>query len=308
MRNIVIGTRQSALALWQANFILNELQKKYASEINVSLKKIVTKGDKILDVPLAKIGGKGLFMKELEQELFDKKIDLAVHSLKDIPAQLDEKFLLAAITKRTDVGDAFVSEKFSCFADLPKNARVGTSSLRRQAQLLSVRPDLKIENLRGNVNTRLKKLDAGEFDAVILAVAGLKRLGFEHRIREILPQKICLPAVGQGALAIEIRKDDDELKKMISFLNDEETFCCTKAERAFLSEMNGGCQIPAGVFAKLHGETICLEGMIASPDGEKLLREKILGKKNEAEQLGKTLAQKLLAQGGKEILKNLGLF
>lgn len=231
--NLRIGTRQSLLALWQSNYIAGLLQQQYP-DCQVTLKKIVTKGDRILDVPLAQIGGKGLFTKEIETDLLDGSIDLAVHSLKDMPTVLPEGLCLTAITSRANVGDAFVSNKYDSFAQLPEGAVLGTSSLRRKAQLLAVRPDLKIVDLRGNVDTRLRKLDEGRMDAIILAAAGLERLGHAGRIKEIIPTSVCLPAVGQGALAIECRSNDEEVRSMLAFLNDDAVKQATDAERAFL--------------------------------------------------------------------------
>ena len=304
---IVIGTRSSKLALWQAEYVKGRLEEEYP-DLKVELKLMTTKGDKILDAPLAKIGGKGLFTKELEMDMLSGGIDLAVHSLKDMPTELPEGLTLAAITKRFDPGDAVVSPKFKTFAALPCGAKVGTSSLRRKAQLLHARPDLNICDLRGNVNTRLAKLESENFDAIILAVAGLKRLGFGERITEVLPRDMVLPAVGQGALAIETREDDAEMREMLAFLNDEATVHCAKAERAFLGRVEGGCQVPVGVYAvPAANDEIQVEAVIASLDGQRLYRDKLSGKASEAEKLGVTLAEKLLAAGGQEILQELGL-
>ena len=254
--NLIIGTRQSLLAMWQSNYIAGRLREEYPG-CEVTLKKIVTKGDRILDVPLAKIGGKGLFTKEIEQELLDGTIDLAVHSLKDMPTVLPEGLCLTAITERANAGDAFVSNKYNSIEELPEGSVLGTSSLRRRAQLLARRPDLKIVDLRGNVDTRLKKLDEGQMDAIILAAAGLTRLGHADRIKEIIPQSYCLPAVGQGALAIECRTDNFKVRQMLDFLNDTATKQATDAERAFLGLLEGGCQVPIGVHAEVN------EGRIA---------------------------------------------
>ena len=245
---IVIGTRSSKLALWQADYVEAKLREKYP-ELHVVQKRMTTKGDRVLDAPLAKIGGKGLFTKELEQAMLAGEIDLAVHSLKDMPTELPEGLMLAAVTERFDPGDAVVSPRYQTLANLPQGAKVGTSSLRRRAQLLAKRPDLEIVSLRGNVNTRLKKLEEENFDAIILAVAGLKRLGFHDRITEILPREICLPAVGQGALAIEARADDEATLSLIAFLDDAATRAAARAERAFLPRVGGGCPGPVGVSA-----------------------------------------------------------
>lgn len=296
-----IGTRQSLLALWQSNHIAACLRKQYP-ECEVVLKKIVTKGDRILDVPLAQIGGKGLFTKEIEEDLLSGEVDLAVHSLKDMPTVLPEGLCLTAITERANVGDAFVSNKYDSFAELPLGAVVGTSSLRRKAQLLAARPDLTIHDLRGNVDTRLRKLDEGLYDAVILAAAGLERLGHGDRIKDIIPSSVCLPAVGQGALAIECRTADAEVRQMLDFLNDMPTVHATNAERAFLGLVEGGCQVPIGVHADVEGEKIKIEAIIAALDGSTVLRDTIEGAAVDAVALGQELGKKMLANGGQEIL------
>ena len=298
---LTIGTRQSLLALWQSNHIAALLREKYP-ECEVVLKKIVTKGDRILDVPLAQIGGKGLFTKEIETELADGTIDLAVHSLKDMPTVLPEGLCLTAITERANVGDAFVSNKYASFEELPLGAVIGTSSLRRKAQLLAARPDLQIMDLRGNVDTRLRKLDEGLYDAIILAAAGLERLGHGDRITALIPPDVCLPAVGQGALAIEARTADDEVRSMLEFLNDLPTKQSTDAERAFLGLLEGGCQVPIGVHADVAGEQIKIKAIIAALDGSTVLRDTITGKAEDAVALGQQLGKKMLAAGGQEIL------
>ena len=303
---IIIGTRGSKLALWQADYVEQRLREEYPG-LQVTQKRISTKGDRILDVPLAKIGGKGLFTKELEEEMLSGGIDLAVHSLKDMPAKVPDGLVIAAVTKRLDPGDALVSNRFSSFSELPQGARVGTSSLRRRAQLLCARPDLTMIDLRGNVNTRLRKLDEGEYDAIVLAVAGLKRLGFADRIREVLPQTMVLPAVGQGALAIETRADDKETRDMLAFLRDDETICCAEAERSFLARVEGGCQVPVGVYATAEGDDLKVEAVIASLDGRRSYRGTVNGAKADAAKLGKGLAEKLLNEGGAKILQELGL-
>ncbi len=298
---LTIGTRQSLLALWQSNHIAALLREKYP-ECEVVLKKIVTKGDRILDVPLAQIGGKGLFTKEIETELADGTIDLAVHSLKDMPTVLPEGLCLTAITERANVGDAFVSNKYTSFEELPLGAVIGTSSLRRKAQLLAARPDLQIMDLRGNVDTRLRKLDEGLYDAIILAAAGLERLGHGDRITALITPDVCLPAVGQGALAIEARTADDEVRSMLEFLNNLPTKQSTDAERAFLGLLEGGCQVPIGVHADVAGEQIKIEAIIAALDGSTVLRDTITGKAEDAVALGQQLGKKMLAAGGQEIL------
>lgn len=302
---IIIGTRGSKLALWQADYIAGCLRKQY-QDLVVEIRRIATTGDKILDVPLAKIGGKGLFTKELEVEMLEKKIDLAVHSLKDMPTQLPEGLRLAAVTKRFDAGDAIVSPKYKTLDALPAGAKVGTSSLRRKAQLLHARPDLKICDLRGNVGTRLEKLETENFDAIILAAAGLKRLGLADRITGILPKEVCLPAVGQGALAIETRADDLELMGLLEFLNDRETAGTAAAERAFLKAVEGGCQVPVGVYATADGRRFDVEAVIATVDGKTLLKDKLSGSIEDAVSLGEALADRMLAGGGREILRLVG--
>lgn len=299
--NLIIGTRQSLLAMWQSNYIAGRLREEYPG-CEVTLKKIVTKGDRILDVPLAKIGGKGLFTKEIEQELLDGTIDLAVHSLKDMPTVLPEGLCLTAITERANAGDAFVSNKYSSIEELPEGSVLGTSSLRRRAQLLARRPDLKIVDLRGNVDTRLKKLDEGQMDAIILAAAGLTRLGHADRIKEIIPQSYCLPAVGQGALAIECRTNNFKVRQMLDFLNDTATKQATDAERAFLGLLEGGCQVPIGVHAEVNEGRIAMEAVIASLDGSTVLRDTAEGNAADAVTLGRALGQKMLDNGGREIL------
>ncbi|MBQ2410375.1 MAG: hydroxymethylbilane synthase, partial [Selenomonadaceae bacterium] len=277
-------------------------------------------GDKILNAPLAKIGGKGLFTKELETAMLAGEIDIAVHSLKDMPVVVPEGLVITAVTERADAGDALVSQRYESFGALPEGAKVGTSSLRRRAQLLHARPDLQIVDLRGNVNTRLRKLEEENFDGIILACAGLKRLGFGGRIRQVLPQSLCLPAVGQGALAIESRIDDRETRELLSFLDDGITRACTAAERGFLATVEGGCQVPVGVYAQpvdnadiledAHtgkAEAIRVEAVIASLDGRKLFRDSVEGAADEAENLGISLANKLLDMGGREILRSLGI-
>ncbi len=303
-RHLIIGTRQSKLALWQANHIADELRRHYP-KCTVELVKIMTSGDKILDVPLAKIGGKGLFTKEIEQAMLNRQIDLAVHSLKDMPTELPEGLTLAAITKREHAGDAFVSGRYPSLQALPAGAVVGTSSLRRRAQLLRARPDLKIVDLRGNLDTRLAKLDRGEMDAIVLAVAGLVRLGWSERITEILEPIACLPAVGQGALAIEARSDDEEVLNLLAVLNDRKTQVAVSAERAFLAVLGGGCQVPVGVHAVVNGHKVTLEAAIASLDGQRMVRGKETSEEAEAEALGRDLARSLLAAGGDDILKEI---
>lgn len=308
-QKLVVGTRSSQLALWQADFVIGELAKKYP-ELVVEKRLMTTKGDKILNAPLAKIGGKGLFTKELETAMLEGEIDIAVHSLKDMPVVVPEGLVITAITQRADPGDAFVSHKYESFQQLPAGAKVGTSSLRRKAQLLHARPDLQIEDLRGNVNTRLRKMEEENFDGIILACAGLKRLGFGDKIRQVLPQTMCLPAVGQGALAIECRQADKETRELLEFLNDKCTRLCTEAERGFLATVEGGCQVPVGVHAVSAETGIRVEAVIASLDGSTLLRdaqEAEVKNAQEARAVGVNLAEKLLARGGREILRSIGI-
>ena len=295
------------MALWQANYVAEAIKKEHPS-CCVELRELTTKGDRILDAPLAKIGGKGLFTKELEQSMLDDAVDLAVHSLKDMPTEVPDGLVIGAITTRLDPGDAFVSAHYAAVEDLPVGARVGTSSLRRRAQLLAVRPDLTICDLRGNVNTRLAKLDAGEFDAFVLAAAGLPRLGFERRIRTILPRSVMLPAVGQGALAIECRAGDAAILSAIEFLRDAGMTTAAQAERAFLRRVEGGCQIPVGVYAEVDANgQISIDAMIASVDGQRIRRSNAHGAGEQAEALGTALAEELLDAGGREILKEIGI-
>ena len=304
---ITIGTRASKLALWQAEYIAAEVEKQYPT-VRVELRRMTTKGDRILDAPLAKIGGKGLFTKDLEQAMFAGEIDLAVHSLKDMPTEVPDGLVIGAVTERLDAGDAFVSVRYQSMEELPQGAKVGTSSLRRRAQLLAVRPDLKIHDLRGNVNTRLAKLDAGEFDAIVLAAAGLKRLGLGERIRTILPRSMILPAVGQGALAIECRADDMRILELIDFLRDPQMTAAATAERAFLRRVEGGCQIPVGVYAEVGASNVLhVEAMIASVDGMRVCRSRSRGTPETAEKIGIALAEELLDVGGREILKEIGI-
>ena len=318
-KKLIVGTRSSQLALWQADFVIGELRKRYP-DLAIEKRLMTTKGDKILNAPLAKIGGKGLFTKELETAMLAGEIDIAVHSLKDMPVMVPEGLVITAVTERADAGDALVSQRYGSFGALPEGAKVGTSSLRRRAQLLHARPDLQIVDLRGNVNTRLRKLEEENFDGIILACAGLKRLGFGERIRQVLPRSLCLPAVGQGALAIESRIDDRETRELLSFLDDGITRACTAAERGFLATVEGGCQVPVGVYAQpvdnadilqdAHtgkAEAIRVEAVIASLDGRKLFRDSVEGAADEAENLGISLANKLLDMGGREILRSLGI-
>lgn len=302
-RKIKLGTRGSQLALWQANHVKEELEKKL--DVDIEIVKIKTKGDKILDVALAKVGGKGLFVKELEDALIDGKIDFAVHSMKDVPVLLPEGLHITAITKREDPKDVFISKNYNSLKELPDGAKVGTSSLRRQCQILSLRPDLKVEVLRGNVETRIRKMLEGQFDAVILAYAGVKRLGLTEYVKEVIPEDISLPAIGQGALGIECRVDDKEMNDILKVLNDEDTSLCIKAERSFLRVLEGGCQVPIGAYAKITDNRLIIKGLVGSLDGKKIIKETVSGDKFDCEALGEALAKVILERGGKEILEEV---
>jgi len=303
-KQIRIGTRASALALWQAEWVKSELEKKYPG-MTVTLTKIKTTGDKILDVPLAMVGGKGLFVKEIEEAMLREEIDIAVHSMKDVPTFFPEGLHLGAITKREDARDALLSRNGVKFHDLPKGATVGTSSLRRQAQLISIRPDLKIAQLRGNVDTRLRKLREGQFDAIILAAAGVKRLGLAEHVTEYIEPEISLPAIGQGALGIECRAGDRELNDMIAFFNHQESRVCVTGERALLRRLEGGCQVPIACYGTMKNGTLSLTGLVASVDGARVVKESIQGPPADAEKLGVTLAETLLSLGADVILKEV---
>lgn len=297
-----IGTRGSRLALVQSEWVKKKIEGRHP-QVQAELVRIKTTGDKILDSPLSKVGGKGLFVKEIEEALLRKQVDLAVHSMKDMPAELPEGLTLSTFPEREDPRDAFVSIKYENLEQLPKGARVGTSSLRRSAQLLHIRPDLKLVPLRGNVDTRLRKLEAGDFQAIILAAAGLRRLGLADRISQMISTDQILPAIGQGVLGLEVRHDDEQTIGLIGFLNHEETKVTVIAERAFLRELEGGCQVPMAAFCRLNGDELQLEGMIGELDGSKVIRDKITGAWNEAENLGISLARRLLASGADKILE-----
>ena len=304
MKTLKIATRQSPLALWQAEHIRARLEAMHA-DLTVELVTFVTQGDKILDTPLAKIGGKGLFVKELEAALMDGRADLAVHSMKDVPMALPEGLSLAVICEREDPLDAFVSNHYASFADLPQGAKVGTSSLRRKCQILKARPDLEIIDLRGNVGTRLSKLDDGQYDAIILASAGLKRLGLAERIRHTIQPAVSLPAVGQGALGLECRSQDQAVLDLILPLMHAETNMCVRAERAFNAYLEGGCQVPIAGYATLQNGQLQIEGRVGSVDGQTILKAVQFGAPEQAEMLGEELAKALLAQGAGELLKAL---
>ena len=300
MARLRIGSRGSQLALWQANHITALLQERGHQ---VELEIIKTTGDKITDVALAKVGTKGMFTKEIEEALAEGRIDLAVHSLKDLPTELSSGFEIAAVTKRENPRDVFCSRKYDSVEALPQRARVGTSSLRRQAQLKAIRPDLEIYPLRGNVDTRLRKLEAGEYDAVVLAAAGLNRLGKTQLVKQIIPAELMCPAAGQGALGIEIRAGDSETRKHLAFLDDAAARSTTACERALLNKLGGGCQVPIGAFAEIRNGRLHLEAIVADPDGTKVLRESRDG--SDPVQLGESVGDALLQRGGDAILEQV---
>jgi hydroxymethylbilane synthase len=301
---IRIATRKSPLALWQAEHVAKLLERTFPGT-KTELVKMVTQGDKILDAPLAKVGGKGLFVKELEQGMLEGTADIAVHSMKDVPVEVPEGLHLAAILAREDPTDAFVSNRYSSLNELPPHARIGTSSLRRQCQIKEKFPDAEVISLRGNVHTRLAKLDAGLYDAIILASAGLKRLGMAERITQSLDTSVSLPAVGQGAIGIECRVDDVEINEILSALHDAETGLCISAERAMNTRLNGGCQVPIAGFARKEGQQIVMRGLVGNPDGSVLYRAERSGDLDQAEAVGRLIAEDLLAQGADKILQAL---
>ena len=304
IEKIRIGTRASALALWQANWIKSRLQKTHAG-LEVDLVKIQTSGDKIQDVPLAKIGGKGLFLKEIEEELLRRKVDIAVHSMKDVPVDLPHRLCIATITEREIPLDALVSRESLKLAELPKKAKIGTSSLRRQTQLLNYRSDFQIIPLRGNVDTRLRKLESEGLDGIILAGAGLKRLGWEERVAEYIDPDILLPAIGQGAVGIEARDFDVDVLAALIDLDHEETTIALEAERAFLKVLGGGCQVPIGGYATVEEDNVTLRGLVGSLDGKQIFRSKKSGHINQAANLGVELAREILSMGAGHVLKEV---
>lgn len=305
-KTIRIATRKSPLALWQAEEVARQL-KHYHPGINIELVTMTTQGDIILDTPLAKIGGKGLFVKELETGMLNGDADIAVHSMKDVPMLLPEGLHLSVIMERENPTDAFVSNTIKSIDELPQNARVGTCSLRRQTQLKERRPDIQILDLRGNVNTRLAKLDNDEYDAIILASAGLMRLGFDDRIVHNISTEQSLPAIGQGAVGIECRNDDEEINALLAPLHHGKTAIRVNAERSLNARLNGGCQVPIGGFAELDGDQVRLRGLIGFPDGSKIFRSEKVGLHEHAYELGIEVAEELLEQGGGKVLKLLGI-
>ncbi len=304
MSTIRIATRRSPLAMWQAETVADRLRAS-APGVEVELAPMSTKGDKMLDAPLAKVGGKGLFVKELESALLEGRADIAVHSMKDVPVEFPEGLHLPVIMVREDPRDALVSARHESLDALPRGARVGTSSLRRKCQILALRPDLELPDLRGGVNTRLGKLDAGEYDAILLACAGLRRLEMADRIRESIAAERMLPAIGQGAMGIECRLGDEHVEALIAPLADADTTVCVRAERAMNARLGGGCQVPIAGHAVLDGETIYLRGLVASLDGKRVLRAAARGPRAEGEALGDGIARELLAQGADAILEEV---
>ena len=301
-QTLKIATRRSPLALWQANYVKERLIQIYP-ELTVELVPLITKGDVILDTPLAKIGGKGLFVKELENALLSGEADIAVHSMKDVPMQFPAGLDLSVICKREDPRDAFVSNRYRCLAELPQGARVGTSSLRRQCQLKQLRPDLDIQSLRGNVGTRLSKLDNGDYDAIILAAAGLIRLELQQRIASFIDVETSLPAAGQGAVGIECRSNDERVKQLLAPLADVQTTACVLAERAMNNHLQGGCQVPIGGYAVLQDNQIYLRALVGALDGSKIIRAEGKSAVENAEVLGVQVGQQLLEQGADKILQ-----
>lgn len=303
-RTIVVGTRQSQLALTQSNQVISDLQaicKEHDLPFEFDIRKIITKGDRILDVTLSKVGGKGLFVKEIEQAMLELEIDFAVHSMKDMPSVLPEGLMTGAVPQREDHRDVLISATGVSLDELPSGAIVGTSSLRRSSQLLSYRPDLEIRSIRGNIDSRIRKLETEDFDAIVLASAGLNRMGWGEKATSYLPIELCLPAVGQGALGIECREDDEEVRQLLALYNDPHTSKTVAAERKFLSVLNGGCQIPIGAYASLvEDDKIRLTGMVGYSDGRRILKETLIG--TDPIKLGEQLAWKLISEGAAEIL------
>lgn len=304
LEKLIIGSRGSGLALWQANWIKSQLEELHAG-LQVEITIIKTSGDKIQDVPLAKIGGKGLFVKEIEEALLRREVDIAVHSMKDVPMKLPYELEISVVTERENPFDALISKNNIKLDDLPKNAKVGTGSLRRSSQLLKFRPDLKIFPLRGNIDTRIKKLDSEGLDAIILAAAGLRRMGWGDKIAQVIPAEIILPAMGQGAVGIETRKHDPNVLEAIMALDHEETHFALDAERAFVDVLDGGCQVPIGAYATLDKENISLSGLVASLDGKTIYQVSQQRPVAEATQLGKELGKEILAMGADKILKEI---
>jgi hydroxymethylbilane synthase len=301
---LVIGTRGSELAVWQTNWVKDKLQKSFPS-LTIAIEIIKTKGDVVSDTALSKIGDKGLFTKEIEQNLLNENIDLAVHSLKDLPTLLPKGLKIGAVSERIDQRDVFISNKYSAIDELPYGAQVATGSLRRKSQLLNYRPDLNITDVRGNITTRLRKLEESRWDAMILAYAGLERLSLGEKIRQIIPTDIILPATCQGIMAVEIRENDSVSRELLSLINNHHSEIESKAERSFLNRLEGGCQIPVGVYSKAESYNLYMEGMVGSLDGKYVLRERIIGNDSQPEEIGKKLANMLLEKGGRQILDEI---
>jgi hydroxymethylbilane synthase len=298
-REIKVGSRKSLLAMTQTKWVIRELEERHP-ELIFTIVPIITKGDQIIDVTLSKVGGKGLFVKELEEALFQKEIDFAVHSMKDMPAKMADAFTIAAVPKRVDARDALISRTGHTLAELSEGAKIGTSSLRREHQLQRLRPNIDIQSIRGNIDTRIKKCQAGEFDAILLAAAGLIRMGWEDKITQYLSLEESLPAVGQGALGIQARQEDHEVLTILESINDQETAEAVRAERAFLERLNGGCQVPIGAYCFRAEGSLVMQGMVASQDGQIFLKEELRG--SEPEKLGLVLAEILLERGAKDFL------
>jgi len=303
-KNIRIGTRGSKLALWQANHIKSEIERLFPA-LDVELKIIKTTGDRITDRPLAMVGGKGLFVKEIENALLNSDIDLAVHSMKDMPGELPKGLIIGAIPERENPFDVLISRDSSLLADYKKGAKIGTSSLRRASQIKHVRPDVTIESIRGNLDTRIKKLKSGEYDAIVLAAAGLRRLDQEGEITQYLDETIMIPAVGQGALCIETRENDPDIATVMEKLDHSDTRICVTGERAFLKQIEGSCHIPVACFGKIQGNEVTMTAVVASEDGKELIKETIISPMAEVEKTGRELADKVLEKGGKKILERL---
>ena len=299
--DIIIGTRGSKLALWQANFVKNEIEKKIPG-IPIQIKIIKTEGDKVLDSPLFKIGGKGIFVKEIEHALIENSIDIAVHSVKDLPTEIPSGLKLAAVLERADPRDVLISKGDVELTDLPKGCTLLTGSLRRRNQILLFRSDIKFQEIRGNIDTRFRKFYQSPYDGMILAKAGIERMGFENKISEVFSEDICLPAAGQGAIGIETRENDDSISEIAGTLNHENSMLSIKAERAFLTGLGGGCQIPIGSIAKVINDNIVIKGVLCDLDGRKIIRDKISGNLSDAEDLGKQLSERIINKGGKKII------
>ncbi len=299
-----IATRKSPLALWQANHVRDALLARHP-QLDIELVTMTTQGDKILDTPLAKVGGKGLFVKELETGILERRADLAVHSMKDVPVEFPAGLGLGAILPREDPRDVLISNAFSAIDELPAGARVGTSSLRRQCQLRAQRPDLQVLDLRGNVNTRLQKLDNGDYDAIMLAAAGVKRMGWKERITQVLAPEQFLPAIGQGAIGIEVRRGDDRVAELVAQLNDDQTAVRVAAERSLNAALQGGCQVPIAGYAEISHGVIVLRALVGRPDGSRLIQGVISGRPQDAEELGRVLADDLLSRGAREVLDDV---